>query len=60
MRKGVFKRIKALVSGRFICRIYDGEGIVHESFNLMEASTVLARMRKANPSYDYQLKLEEM
>ena len=60
MRKGVFSRIKALVSGRFICRIYDGEGIVYESFNLMEASTVLARMRKANPSYDYQLKLEEM
>lgn len=60
MRKGVFKRIKALIRGRFICRIYDGEGIVHECFNLMESCNVLARFRKAFPSGNYELKLEEV
>lgn len=54
-----FKRIKALFRGRFICRIYDGEGIVHECFNLMEACRVLDRFRQACPNADYRLKLEE-
>ena len=59
MRKGVFKRIKALIRGRVICRIYDGDAIVFECFNLMQASTVLADLRKKS-TVDYQLKLEEM
>ena len=59
MRKGVFKRIKALIRGRVICRIYDGDVIVFECFNLMQASTVLADLRKKS-SVDYQLMLEEM
>lgn len=58
MRKGVFKRIKALIRGRFICRIYDGDAIVFECFNLMQSSMVLADLRKKS-SADYQLKLEE-
>lgn len=59
MRKGVFKRIKALIRGRVICRIYDGDAIVYESFNLMQTATFLADLRKRS-SVDYQLKLEEM
>lgn len=59
MRKGVFKRIKALIRGRVICRIYDGDIRVFECFNLMQASMVLADLRKKS-SVDYHLKLEEL
>lgn len=53
-----FKRVKDLLCGRFICRIYDDVGIVHEDFDLLQACQVFDRLRKSNPFCNYQLRLE--
>ena len=60
MRKGIFRRIKALICGKFICRIYDQNGLLHEDFDFMHACQVLDRFRKAVPGRKYELKLEEL
>lgn len=59
MKKGVLRRVKALLKGKFVCRIYDKNGLLHEDFNFMHSVQVLDRFRKAFPGRKYVLKLEE-